>query len=61
MDPLGVMEMSYCQELDVKGMQPHTREYQEYEVMAERSRFKAAKDPRIPPMERTKHEPRVDN
>jgi hypothetical protein len=61
MNPLGEMEPSYCQELDVMGMQPHSREYQEYQVIAERSRFKAAKDPKITRLERTKHEPKVDN
>lgn len=61
MNPLGEMEPSYCQELDVRGMQPHSREYLEYQVIAERSRFKAAKDPRITRLERTKNEPRVNN
>lgn len=60
-NPLDEMQPSYCQQLDVKGMQPHSREYLEYQVIAERSRFKAAKDPRITQLERPKHEPKVPN
>lgn len=31
------LELSPCQQLDVMGMQPHSREYLEYEVNATRS------------------------
>lgn len=31
------MEMSACQQLDVAGMQPHSREYLEYCVLRDRS------------------------
>lgn len=60
-NPLCEMQPSYCQELDVQGMQPHSREYLEYKVLAERSRFKAAKDPRITKLERPTRAPYVQN
>jgi len=41
------MEMSYCQELDVQGMQPHSREFLEYQVIRQRSHDKAMKLPGI--------------
>jgi hypothetical protein len=41
------MEMSACQQLDVSGMQPHAREYLEYEVLRDRSHFKGAMVPGV--------------
>lgn len=41
------MEMSYCQELDVQGMQPHAREYLEHRVLREQSDRKGRKIPGV--------------
>lgn len=46
------MEMSACQELDIAGMQPHSREYLEYCVMRDRSDWKAMHVPGVTSSER---------
>lgn len=45
--------MSACQELDVAGMQPHSREYLEHCVMRDRSDWKAMHVPGVNSSERS--------
>jgi hypothetical protein len=45
------MEMSACQQLDLAGQQPHSREYLEYCVMRDRSDWKAMHVPGVVSME----------
>ena len=45
------MDMSTCQQLDIAGMQPHSREYLEYMVMRDRSAAEAEKYPGLKELE----------
>lgn len=46
------MELSVTQQLDVAGMQPHSREYLEHMVSCDVSRFKAMMTPGVMHQER---------
>lgn len=46
------MEMSYCQELDVQGRQPHSREYLEHQVLREQGMNKGRLIPGVIASER---------